>query len=237
MIPCERETSEDVRVKHLNLIKTVSMTRSNRPKSGIEVDSTGSRVDSSPTRAVIRPAGDGRNTFGSRLACPTGDGSNDRQRGAAGVARVATRHMSHARSHPKLPRRHHPFVVAIAFLDALVVAAFLAFGLYTHGLEPWASPVYTVRTATPFVVAWTGVATVAGAYRIGRRESFRRTTVVVAGSWFAATVLGGALRSTTLFPGGAHPTFLLVVAGLGLWFVLPWRLAVTAGYRRLHSSR
>ncbi|MDS0477445.1 DUF3054 domain-containing protein [Natrinema sp. 1APR25-10V2] len=124
-----------------------------------------------------------------------------------------------------------PSVVALAVADAVVVTAFLAFGLFTHGIEPWAYPAHTLRTATPFVLAWATVAPPLGAYRRRALESFGRTVAVVGVAWLAATVLGGAIRASSFFPGGAPPSFLLVNAAVGLAFVLPWRLAVTGGRR------
>lgn len=130
-----------------------------------------------------------------------------------------------------------PLVLGLVAVDVLVVTAFIAFGLYTHGIDPWLFPGHTVRTATPFAIGWLVVAPLAGAYRRRLLASYRRTTVVVFGTWLVATLLGGAIRATSLFPGGAPPSFLLVTAGIGLAFVLPWRFAVTAGYRRWRGRR
>ncbi|WP_226483307.1 DUF3054 domain-containing protein [Natrinema amylolyticum] len=125
-----------------------------------------------------------------------------------------------------------PFVITLAAVDVLIVVAFIAFGLLKHAIEPWAFPAYTLRTAIPFVIGWVAVAPLFGAYRRRVFESFRRTLAIVAVAWVVASLLGGAIRSTALFPGSAPPEFLLVTAVLGLGFVLPWRLAVTAGVRR-----
>ncbi|ELY76408.1 DUF3054 domain-containing protein [Natrinema gari] len=124
-----------------------------------------------------------------------------------------------------------PFVLSLAVVDALVVVAFIGVGLFMHTIEPWAFPAYTVRTATPFVIGWAIAASLLGAYRTRVLESVGRTLGTVAVAWIAATLIGGAIRSSSLFPGGAPPEFLLVNAGLGLGFILPWRLAVTAGHR------
>lgn len=124
-----------------------------------------------------------------------------------------------------------PSIVALAVADAVVVTAFLGFGLFAHGIDPWTYPAYTLRTAAPFVLAWAIVAPPLGAYRRRALESFRWTIAVVAVAWLAATLLGGGIRASPFLPGGAPPTFLLVNAVLGLAFVLPWRLAVTGGRR------
>lgn len=140
--------------------------------------------------------------------------------------------------HPRpTPSVAVPFAIGLAVVDVLVVAGFIAFGLFTHGIDPWLFPDHTARTATPFVIGWLLVAPLAGAYGDRLLASYRRTTVVVFGTWLVATLLGGAIRATSLFPGSAPPSFLLVNAGIGLAFVLPWRLAATAGHRRWRGRR
>ncbi|MFA9504642.1 DUF3054 domain-containing protein [Natrinema sp. H-ect1] len=124
-----------------------------------------------------------------------------------------------------------PFVLSVAVVDALVVVAFIGVGLFMHAMEPWTFPAYTLRTATPFVIGWAIAAPLLGAYRGRVLESVRRTLAVVAVAWIVATLIGGLIRSSSLFLGGAPPEFLLVNAVLGLGFILPWRLAVTAGHR------
>jgi len=142
--------------------------------------------------------------------------------------------MIESRTRPKSVGRivAEPFVLSVADVDALVVVAFIGVGLFMHAIEPWAFPAYALRTATPFVIGWAIAAPLLGAYRGRVLESFGRTIAVVAGAWIAATLIGGAIRASPLFLGGAPPAFLLINAVLGLGFVLPWRLAATAGYRR-----
>lgn len=152
----------------------------------------------------------------------------------AGARAFARARMFESRSRPESVGRvvREPFVVALLAADALVVTAFIGYGLYTHAIEPWAFPVHTLRTATPFLIAWALVAPLAGAYGDRTLASARRTVAVVGLAWVVASVVGGAIRASSLFPGGAPPEFLLVNAVLGLGFVLPWRLAVTVGLRR-----
>ncbi|WP_254767855.1 DUF3054 domain-containing protein [Salinilacihabitans rarus] len=142
--------------------------------------------------------------------------------------------MFESRSRPESVGRvvREPSVLALLVADALVVTAFIGYGLYTHAIEPWAFPAHTLRTATPFVIAWALVAPLVGAYGDRAFASARRTVAVVGLAWIAASVVGGAIRASSLFPGGAPPEFLLVNAVFGLGFVLPWRLAVTVGLRR-----
>ncbi|WP_265111558.1 DUF3054 domain-containing protein [Halosolutus halophilus] len=124
-----------------------------------------------------------------------------------------------------------PLVVTLAVADTLVVTAFVGTGLYSHGMAPWEFPVHTLRTAIPFLIGWGIVAALFGAYRGRVLGSARRTVAIVGLTWIVASLLGGAIRSSSVFPGGAPPEFLLVNAALGLWFVVPWRLAVTRGLR------
>ncbi|PGF18111.1 hypothetical protein CP556_19735 [Natrinema sp. CBA1119] len=138
---------------------------------------------------------------------------------------------SHTRPNPIGRIASDPFVLALAAADAVVVTAFLGFGLFSHGLEPWEYPFYTLRTAAPFVIAWGIVAPLLGAYRRRTLESVGRTVAVVGAAWLTVTLLGGGIRASPYVPGGAPPEFLLVNAALGLVFVLPWRLAVAGGCR------
>lgn len=126
-----------------------------------------------------------------------------------------------------------PFLAALAFGDALVVVAFIGYGLTSHAIEPWEYPIHTVRTALPFVIGWLVVAPLLGAYARRTVASYRRTVAISIPAWALAAIVGGAIRSTDRFPGGAPPEFLLVIAGFGLGFLLPWRLLVTAVRRRI----
>jgi hypothetical protein len=132
--------------------------------------------------------------------------------------------------HPTPPRSLS--TVAVLAGDAVVVFAFLAVGLYTHNEPFWEYPVHTVDVITPFLFAWLLVAGVAGLYHRRTLTSFRRTAALTAGGWILASLLGSALRATAFFPGDAPLTFVLVNLGIGMAFLLPWRLAVTGLFRR-----
>lgn len=116
--------------------------------------------------------------------------------------------------------------------DALVVATFIGYGLYSHGIVPWEYPVYAVDVLTPFLLAWLLVAGVAGLYHSRTLTSLRRSALLTAGGWTVAALLASALRATAFFPGDAPLTFVLVNLGIGMAFVLPWRLAVAGLFRR-----
>jgi len=116
--------------------------------------------------------------------------------------------------------------------DALVVLAFIAAGLYSHNVLAWEQPAHTIDVLTPFLLSWLLVAGVVGLYHRSTFGSLRRTALLVLPAWVVASLLGSGLRATAFFPGDAPLTFVLVNLGIGLAFVLPWRLAVTGLFRR-----
>lgn len=129
------------------------------------------------------------------------------------------------------PPRSLPTVAVLAG-DVLVVAAFIGYGLVSHGIVPWEYPVHTVDVLTPFLVSWLLVAGVAGLYHRRTFESLRRTALLTAGGWVVASLLGSALRATAFFPGDAPLAFVLVNLGFGMAFMLPWRLVVAWLFER-----
>ena len=122
------------------------------------------------------------------------------------------------------PRNRSVWVVAIG--DVLAITAFLASGLTRHGIDPLQFPRHTVLTALPFAFSWFLLAPTAGLYRPRTLRSGRSTLVRTTAAWIGASLLGSAVRSTPLLPGGAPPAFLLVVIVFGSAALLPWRLAV-----------
>ena len=117
--------------------------------------------------------------------------------------------------------------------DVLVLLAFVGTGLLSHSIEPWRFPSHTLTVVIPFLLAWLVVAPPLGLYRRETRFEYRRTAVLTICCWIVASLLGGAIRATPYFPGGAPVDFLLVNVVFGLAFFLPWRLAVVAMSRRL----
>lgn len=110
--------------------------------------------------------------------------------------------------------------------DLTVVAGFVVYGLLFHGIHPLEFPSYTVSAAVPFLIAWLVVSPLTGAYARRTRQSVRQMLLVVGVTWLLASLVGGAIRATPYFHGGAPPSFLLVNVVFGLAFLLPWRLAV-----------
>ncbi|MFP8958950.1 DUF3054 domain-containing protein [Natrialbaceae archaeon A-CW3] len=121
---------------------------------------------------------------------------------------------------------------AILLGDALIVIAFIGVGLLSHSIEPWVYPDHLLRTSMPFLLAWLVVAPILGLFDPRTLSSYRRTLGLITLGWIAASILGGLIRATSYFPGGAPIDFILVNIGFGLLFVLPWRLLVTALVRR-----
>lgn len=116
--------------------------------------------------------------------------------------------------------------------DLTVLALFIAIGLYEHNILVWEYPQYAVMTALPFVIAWLLVAPVLGAYATNTVVSIRQTVGVLVVVWTLASLLGGAIRATDVFHGGAQPIFLVVNLGLGLLMLLPWRVVATIALNR-----
>lgn len=140
-----------------------------------------------------------------------------------------------SRTHTRLVPGHleaSPRALVLLVGDVLVLLAFISVGLLSHSIEPWRLPDHTLRTLTPFLLAWLVVAPLVGLY--GRRTltSYRTTASRVTAGWLLASLLGGAIRSTAHFPGGAPLDFLLVNIAFGLLFFLPWRLLVAGVTRR-----
>lgn len=122
---------------------------------------------------------------------------------------------------------------AILAGDVVVLGAFLSVGLLSHSIEPWRFPAYTLTALLPFLLAWLVVAPLAGLYGEHCRRRYRHAAVWTTAGWIAASLLGGAIRATSTFPGGAPIDFLLVNAAVGIAFFLPWRLFAVAATRRL----
>ena len=129
-----------------------------------------------------------------------------------------------------IDRRVRTVVLAIGDVGCLVLV--VAIGLLEHGLNPLSRPGYLLFTSVPFVLAWLLIAPLLGVYA---RPWWDRTLlglVVVVVAWVAAAWIGAHIRATDVFPGGAHPVFVLVMVGAGLVALLPWRLSAILVNRR-----
>lgn len=137
------------------------------------------------------------------------------------------------------PGRRPPnrYGLLVAAGDVAVLGAFVTVGLLSHGIHPLEFPGHAAVTATPFLLAWALVAPTGGLYRRRTLESLRSTALRTAVVWSAVTLLGAALRATSLFPGGAPPVFVVTNLAFGLAFFLPWRLGVALVARWLPAAR
>ena len=141
--------------------------------------------------------------------------------------------MTRTRPHFTLGRPDGSIAPATILLgDVLVLLAFVGTGLLSHSIEPWRFPSHTLTVVTPFLLAWLVVAPLLGLYRHETRFEYQRAALLTINCWIVASLLGGAIRATSYFPGGAPIDFLLVNVVFGLAFFLPWRLAVVAVSRR-----
>lgn len=131
----------------------------------------------------------------------------------------------------EVSRRH----LAVAVGDLLLVSGTLLGGLVHHRIagsstlpEALASMdwSYAAAVVAPFALGWAVASVFSGAYT---RSAFASPAAVVVngvGTWIAAAVVGGALRSTVYFPGNAPLVFVGVVAGTGTVAFALWRGAV-----------
>lgn len=127
-------------------------------------------------------------------------------------------------------------VTAVGLGDAVVLTAFVAYGLLSHAINPVQFPRHTVLTALPFAIAWVVVAPVGGLYRRNAFNSVRGALSRTAFVWIVVTFLAGAIRATPAFPGQSPPIFLLANVVFGLAFLLPWRLVVALWWTRFASG-
>ncbi len=117
--------------------------------------------------------------------------------------------------------------------DVLVLLAFVAVGLHSHGESAVQRPLYWLRTGAPFVVGWLVASSVLGAQNRRALESYRYAAASAAASWVVGALLGAVLRYTPRFFGDLAMNsatavvalqFTLVMTTFGLLFVVPWRL-------------
>ena len=118
-------------------------------------------------------------------------------------------------------------MAAVLAGDLVVLFAFVATGQYAHSYYFWQDLAHTVLITIPFVLAWLSLASLARLFDPDTLGTYRLTIPLVAGTWIGASLLGGFIRSTALFPGDAPPMFLLANIGFGMLFFVPWRAFVT----------
>ncbi|WP_410767179.1 DUF3054 domain-containing protein [Haloferax sp. DFSO60] len=113
----------------------------------------------------------------------------------------------------------------LAVGDILVIFLLVTVGVINHNGVSYLStdPAGWVLTAVPFLVAWAIAAPLLGAYSPGAAESAKSAVPLGIRSWLVAAILGGIIRWTPLFEGGADPVFIVVMLVLGSLALGVWR--------------
>lgn len=125
-----------------------------------------------------------------------------------------------------------PLTLGLVVGDLLVILSVMAIGLLSHDVSPLADPSHTIQTALPFLLGWILTAPVCGLYAERIWESIPFTVGITILAWSGASLLGGAIRSTTYFHGGAPAVFIVVTVGTGLLVLLPWRVFISYALSR-----
>lgn len=119
-----------------------------------------------------------------------------------------------------------PSMAAVLAGDLLVLLAFVATGQVSHGYVFWEAPARTVLITIPVVIGWLLLAIPAGLFVSGKLVDLKRAVPTVIVVWVGAALIGGLIRSTSLFPGSAPVSFLLANVVFGAVFLVPWRVLV-----------
>jgi len=113
-------------------------------------------------------------------------------------------------------------------VDLVAILAMLWIGELRHGNDPLVTPLLFVDTLIPFLVGWIVAGYALGAYSAVTMDGYRPAIVQVLVAWFAANVVGQALRATDLFHGGSQLSFFLVMLGFVGIALTVGRVAVIA---------
>lgn len=118
--------------------------------------------------------------------------------------------------------------VLIATIDICIITAIIVAGQISHQINPLVDIHQSLLTYLPFYTGWILTAPLLGSYHVTTITSFRNTVLINAVSWILTVLIGGSLRATTYFPGDSPPLFLVVMTGVGILALLPWRVALTS---------
>lgn len=117
--------------------------------------------------------------------------------------------------------------ILIGTIDFCIITAIIVVGQISHQINPLVDINQSLLTYIPFYTGWILTAPLLGSYHINTIISFRNTVLINVIAWILTVLIGGSLRATTYFPGDSPPLFLVVMAGVGILALLPWRLALT----------
>lgn len=126
---------------------------------------------------------------------------------------------------PRISRNR--FQLGIAVGDMVAIVFLIGIGLLSHGTNPLASISRTLLTTVPYLLGWSVAALLTRLYRQTTLESYSRTVTVCAGTWILAALIGSVIRTSRVFPGDSPPIFVLVMIGMGLLTLVPWRILAT----------
>ncbi|WP_435153128.1 DUF3054 domain-containing protein [Haladaptatus sp. DFWS20] len=121
-----------------------------------------------------------------------------------------------------------PTTAGLGIGDLLVILGLLWMGSLRHNENPIATPLLFADTVAPFLIGWIIASLLVGAYSTQARQSVRDAVRFGGGAWIIASLIGAGLRATSLFHGDAPLSFVLVVTGIGLVFLVTWRGLVAA---------
>ncbi|MFD1599874.1 DUF3054 domain-containing protein [Halobellus rarus] len=112
-----------------------------------------------------------------------------------------------------LARRIDAGAAPLAVVDVLALAAVLTIGVINHNGVDYltTAPVGWLLTLVPFLVGWAVAAPLVGAYSAGAAESAKAAIPLAVRAWVPASIVGFALRASSLFPGGFQLSFGVVM--------------------------
>lgn len=118
--------------------------------------------------------------------------------------------------------------VGLGVVDVALLAGFVTYGHLHHGGDPLADPAGTVEAVAPFLLGWIVASALAGVYRRAIARDPIRIARLSALCWLAAANVGLLLRNSPYLDGGTAYPFPLVMTGVGLLVLLPWRIGYAA---------
>jgi len=112
----------------------------------------------------------------------------------------------------------------LAVGDLIALIAVVTAGTLTNGtVESLSSnPRSLLAVYAPFLIAWTLIAPLVGAYSAGAVETAKSSVPLAVRSWIPAAIVGVGLREF-VFSGGATPVFAVVMLVVGAVVLGGWR--------------
>jgi hypothetical protein len=114
----------------------------------------------------------------------------------------------------------------LAVGDAAAILLFIVLGSGSHSYGPF-DVVHIAGAFAPFLLGWLPVAAAAGLYASDAPGTLVYSSVVTLLSWTVAVAIAQALRTTSVFPGGAAVAFAVVSVVVGGVLLTLWRVGAT----------